>query len=94
MGGIVKRYRFENKGRQFRRRCDYCHTPRQELYRAQFEQNGPYYWLCPLNCFNNAQTRYQENLKKNPVILGTKQELPENEIIEASKEGEAAITEI
>ena len=86
---MLMRHRFENKGQGFKRRCQFCHQPKSELYKAQFENGGPIYWLCPGNCLRQAQANYHEKRDKGIVPTIEKEDFGEpNDIINTSREGE------
>lgn len=92
MSGMVRRVRFENNGQKYTRRCDYCHRAKLELYNVKFADGGVAYWLCPGNCFNQAQKNFSE--KSNQGIFPTKPEEPDdftNEVMETSIQGEKNI---
>lgn len=92
MAGMVRRVRMENNGQKYTRRCDYCHQPRIELYNVKFTNGGVAYWLCPGNCFNQAQKNFTEKSNKgiHPPVTPELDDFT-NETMEISQEGERNI---
>lgn len=86
------RHRFENNGQKFKKRCDFCHGAKFELYRAQFEEGGPQYWLCPGACIAKAQANYKVKRDKGIIPTQEQKDFGEpSELIRTSREGEDAI---